>query len=69
MATGTVKWFSVERGCGFIAPDDGGTPLCVDCGEIVGADYKALVENTKVRFDHTDGEYGPEATNVTVPSA
>jgi cold shock protein len=69
MTTGTVKWFSVERGCGFIAPDDGGTPLFVDCGEIVGADYKALAENTKVRFDPADGEYGPEATNVTLRSA
>lgn len=51
MATGTVKWFSAERGCGFIVPDGGGTPLFVDCREVVGSDDRTLAENTKVRFD------------------
>lgn len=69
MATGTVKWFSAERRCGFIVPDGGGTPLFVDYREFVGADPRALVENTKVRFDAAEGEYGPEATNVTFSSA
>jgi cold shock protein len=65
MATGTVKWFSAERGCGFIVPDDGGTPLFVDHREIVGADQEMLTVNTKVRFEAQEGEYGLEATNVT----
>lgn len=69
MATGTVKWFSAERGCGFIVPDGGGTPLFVDYREIVGADHKTLVEDTKVRFDPAEGEYGLEARNVTFSSA
>jgi CspA family cold shock protein len=68
LATGTVKWFSAERGCGFIVPDGGGTPLFVDYREIVGAGHKTLAENTKVRFDPAEGEYGPEATNVTLSS-
>jgi cold shock protein len=68
LATGTVKWFSAERGCGFIVPDGGGMPLFVDYREIVGADHKTLAENTKVRFDPAEGEYGPEATNVTFSS-
>jgi CspA family cold shock protein len=65
MATGTVKWFSAEKGCGFIVPDDGGTPLFVDHREIVGADHKTLTVNTKVRFEPQEGEYGLEAKNVT----
>lgn len=69
MATGTVKWFSAEKGCGFIVPDGGGTPLFVDYREIVGGDHKRLAENTKVRFDPEEGEYGLEAKNVTFSSA
>lgn len=69
MATGTVKWFSTERGCGFIVPDGGGTPLFVDHREIGGGDRKALAENTKVRLDPAEGEYGLEAKNVTFSSA
>ena len=69
MATGTVKWFSADRGCGFIVPDGGGTPLFVDDREIFGADLKTLAENAKVRFEPADGEYGPEAKNVTFSSA
>lgn len=69
MATGTVKWFSAAKGCGFIVPDGGGTPLFVDHREIVGGDRKALAENTKVRFDPAEGEYGLEAKNVTFSSA
>jgi cold shock protein len=69
MATGTVKWFSPEKGCGFIVPDDGGTPLFVDHREVVGADHKALTVNAKVRFEPQEGEYGPEARNVTFSTA
>ncbi len=68
MPTG-VKWFSAERGCGFIVPDGGGTPLFVDYGEFVGADHKTLVENTRVRFDPAERDYGLEAKNVTLSSA
>ena len=69
MATGTVKWFSAEKGCGFIVPDGGGTALFVDYREIVGADHATPAENTKVRFEPAEGEYGPEAKNVTFSSA
>lgn len=69
MATGTVKWFSAEKGCGFIVTDGGGTPLFADYREIVAGDRLALAENTKVRFDPAEGEYGLEAKNVTFSSA
>jgi CspA family cold shock protein len=69
MATGTVKWFSAQKGCGFIVPDDGGTPLYVDHREIVGADLEKLTVDTEVRFGAQEGEYGLEATNVTFSTA
>ena len=69
MATGTVKWFSADKGCGFIVPDDGGTPLFVDHRELVGADDKTLSMDTKVRFEPEEGEFGPEARNVTLSTA
>jgi cold shock protein len=69
MATGTVKWVSAEKGCGFIIPDDGSTPLFVDHREIVGGDDETLRVDTKVRFEPQEGEFGLEATNVTFSTA
>ncbi len=68
MATGTVKWFSAEKGCGFIVPDGGGPPLFVDQSAILGADNKTLAENTKVQYEPEEGEFGLEAKHVTVSS-
>jgi CspA family cold shock protein len=69
MATGTVKWFSAEKGCGFIVPDDGSTPLFVDRRELVGGDQATLRVDTKVRFESEEGEFGLEARNVTLSTA
>jgi CspA family cold shock protein len=66
MATGTVKWVSAAKGCGFIVPDDGGTPLFVDHRELVHADHTTLSVDTKVRFEPHVGEFGLEAKNVTL---
>jgi cold shock protein len=69
MATGTVKWFDGERGHGFIVPDSGGTPLFVHHSAIVVADLKTLALDTRVRYEPEQGEFGPEAKNVTLVSA
>ncbi len=69
MPTGTVKWVSAEKGCGFIVPDDGSTPLFVDRREVVGGESNALRVDTKVRFEPQEGEFGLEAKNVTVSTA
>ncbi|MCL1908566.1 MAG: cold shock domain-containing protein [Holophagaceae bacterium] len=65
MAQGTVKWFNAEKGYGFIAPDDGGADLFVHHTAIQEQGYRALQENQRVNFDVTEGQKGPQASNVT----
>ena len=62
--TGTVKWFNEEKGFGFIAPDGGGKDLFVHFSEIKGAGFKTLAENQRVEFEVTQGQKGPQASNI-----
>ena len=64
MATGTVKWFSNEKGYGFITPEDGGKDLFVHFSNIGGEGYKYLNEGAKVEYESREGSKGPEAINV-----
>jgi CspA family cold shock protein len=64
MAQGTVKWFNAEKGYGFITPADGGKDLFVHYSAIQGSGYRSLDENQSVEFEVTQGEKGPQATNV-----
>jgi CspA family cold shock protein len=63
VATGTVKWFSSQKGFGFIQQEDG-PDVFVHFSAIEGAGYKNLEENQKVEFDVTEGPKGPQASNV-----
>ena len=64
MASGTVKWFSDDKGFGFITPDEGGRDLFVHFSGIVGDGYRSLQEGAKVTYDEENGEKGPKAVNV-----
>jgi cold shock protein len=64
MASGTVKWFSDDKGFGFITPDEGGRDLFVHFSGIIGDGYRSLPEGSKVTYDEENGEKGPKAVNV-----
>ena len=64
VGTGTVKWFSDEKGFGFITPDGGGRDLFVHFSGITGDGYRSLSEGAKVAFEEENGDKGPKAINV-----
>jgi CspA family cold shock protein len=65
MATGTVKWFSAEKGFGFIQREDG-PDVFVHFSAITGEGYRNLEENQQVEFEVAQGDKGPQATSVRV---
>jgi CspA family cold shock protein len=66
MPTGTVKWFSDEKGFGFITPDDESKDLFVHHSDINAEGHRTLAEGAKVSFDAEQGDKGPKAANVQV---
>ncbi|MDQ6817225.1 MAG: cold-shock protein [Actinomycetota bacterium] len=64
MATGTVKWFSDDKGYGFITPDETGKDLFVHHTAVVGNGYRSLAEGARVSYDPESGAKGPQAVNV-----
>jgi len=67
LVKGTVKWFNSRKGYGFITSEEG-TDVFVHFSAIQaqGDEFKSLNENDKVEFDITEGQKGPQASNVVV---
>ena len=66
MARGRVKWFSEEKGYGFIENEEDGEDLFVHFSEIVDEGFKSLEEGAKVEFEVIDGRRGKQASKVEV---
>ena len=63
MAVGTVKWFNAEKGFGFISQENG-PDVFAHFSEIQADDFKSLDEGQKVEFEVTEGNRGPQASNI-----
>jgi cold shock CspA family protein len=64
MATGTVKWFSDEKGFGFITPDDGGRELFAHHSNIRMDGHKSLKQSQRVTFEAPPGRKARAAANI-----
>lgn len=62
--TGTVRWFSQEKGYGFLAPDGGGEDVFVRYSSIEADGFRSLDEGQRVSFVVGDDGRGPRATTV-----
>jgi CspA family cold shock protein len=66
--TGTVKWFSTQKGYGFIQREEGGD-VFVHYSAIQGSGFRNLNEGQRVEFTIEESPKGPQAANVTVLSS
>ena len=64
MPRGTVRWFSEEKGYGFIAPDEGGEDLFFHYSAIEGSGFRSLEEGERVSYEPTRGSRREEAKDV-----
>ena len=63
MENGKVKWFSNQKGYGFIQKDDG-NDIFVHFSAIQSEGFKTLAQGQEVAFEISEGPKGPQAANV-----
>jgi CspA family cold shock protein len=61
--TGTVKWFNESKGFGFISQENG-PDVFAHFSAIQGSGFKTLAEGQAVQFEVTQGQKGPQASNI-----
>ncbi|MDJ0934096.1 MAG: cold-shock protein [Kiloniellales bacterium] len=66
MATGTVKWFNLTKGYGFIQPSDGGADAFVHISAVERAGLRSLSEGQKVEYELTPGRNGKSSAENLV---
>lgn len=64
MAIGIVKWFSNNKGYGFISPEGGGTDVFAHFSAIEMEGYKTLKQGQEVEYEVSEGPKGPQALNI-----
>ncbi len=64
MTKGTIKWFSDQKGYGFVTPEGGKKDVFVHYSALQGEGFKSLREGEVVEFDITEGPKGEQAANV-----
>ncbi|HKK23608.1 cold-shock protein [Pseudohaliea rubra] len=64
-STGTVKWFNETKGFGFIEQDNG-PDVFAHFSAINGSGFKTLLEGQKVQFTVSQGQKGPQASDIEV---
>ena len=65
MAKGTIKWFSDQKGYGFVTPEGGKKDVFVHFSALQGEGFKTLAEGQLIQFDIVNGPKGEQAANVT----
>jgi cold shock protein len=61
---GVVRWFSLEKGFGFIAPEDGGEDVFVRYSSVAGDGFRQLFDGQRVTYELSDDGRGPRALEV-----
>jgi CspA family cold shock protein len=64
MAKGTIKWFSDQKGYGFVTPEGGKKDVFVHFSALQGEGFKTLAEGQLIQFDIVNGPKGEQAANV-----
>ena len=64
MSNGTVKWFNLTKGYGFITPDSGGKDAFVHITEVERAEMAPLVEGQRIQYEEVNDTRGLKAVSL-----